>query len=287
METYDDYSKEIRMINKFKKTNQSLLKPNKVARKSTDEPKSCRLLKLLLLNAEKITETVREQQEKIENTIKGLETELEKSEINFMQELKNFSDEFSKLKENINEKMSNKKSKSVLEYFQVKQETNCRKKDVNNVEILNLVSKNKGYRGVKEIIEKCDEKVKALRDLKEKVKSSVIDEEFLGNKRKSERDVNKKKSVSSSDEEKETTNRDNKDNRSPLLKMCINYFNKNKPTSSILIPHRKRIFVNYYLDDSKRTTKSFNIAHVSSLKEFKNLLEEVKHFIRTHKVTKE
>jgi hypothetical protein len=289
METYDDYSKEIRMINKFKKTNQSLLKPNKVVRKSTDEPKSCRLLKLLLLNAEKITETMKEQQEKIENTIKGLEKHLEKSEFNFMQELKNFSNEFAKLKENINENMSNKKSKSVLEYFQVKQEANCKKKDVNNVEILNLVSKNKGYRGVKEIIEKCDEKVKALKDLKEKVKSSVIDEDFLGNKRKSEREVNKKKSVSSSDEEKETINRDNnnKDNRSPLLKMCINYFNKNKPTSSILIPHRKRIFVNYYLDDSKRTTKSFNIAHVRSLKEFKNLLEEVKLFIRTHKVTKE
>ena len=69
--------------------------------------------------------------------------------------------------------------------------------------------------------------------------------------------------------------------------MFQNYFNKHKPTSSILIPHRKRIFVNYYLDDNKRTTKSFNIAHLISLKEFKIILEEVKYFIKTHKVTKD
>ena len=286
METYDDYSKEIRMINKFKKTNQSILKSNRVSRRKveSEEPKSSRLLKLLLVNAEKITETVKEQQEKIETTIQGLEKQLEKSQANFNYELKNFSDEFARLKENIEENTKNKRTKSVLEYFQIKQEPNSKKKEVNNIEILKIISKNKGYKDIKEMLEKCDEKVKALSEIKEKVKSSVIDEVLLGNKRKPEKalnETNKKRNEISDEDEKE------KDNRSPLLKLCINYFNKNKPASSILIPHRKRIFVNYYLDDSKRTTKSFNIAHVRSLKEFKNLLEEVKHFIRTHKVTKE
>jgi hypothetical protein len=66
----------------------------------------------------------------------------------------------------------------------------------------------------------------------------------------------------------------------------LNYIAKNKPPSSILISHRKRIFVNYYDQYSKRTSKSFDISHVKSFIDCDNELNKVKKFTRTHKLTK-
>jgi hypothetical protein len=72
----------------------------------------------------------------------------------------------------------------------------------------------------------------------------------------------------------------------PLLKQLYYYYLKNKPHASILVTNRKRIFINYYLESGKRTTKSYSIANIKSLDEFKDLLEEIRYFIKNHRVSK-
>jgi hypothetical protein len=85
---------------------------------------------------------------------------------------------------------------------------------------------------------------------------------------------------------KEAIKINNKENRTNLSEILINYFYKNKPSSCTLNVERKRISLNYYIQAFKRTTKSFNISHVRSLNEFITLLDYVKDFIRYNKVTK-
>jgi hypothetical protein len=291
--------------------------PNVMNSNTSTASKSCQLLKLLLANAKKISKAVKDQQENLTVVVSNLELEIEKSQTDFINQINNFLTEYVKLREGIKKNKFRNEEENIQNFLSLfykprsgsvnslnspentnliqKNKTN--KNELDPYEVLNMISSNNEYKSIGNLIKFCNQNLEQLEDLKLNLSQKINEEKILlGKKRNSGRgnnsQLNSAKSKNTNpnvelSESDESASVEETFNFTPLMKLFQAYFNKHKPTSSILIPHRKRIFVNYYLDDNKRTTKSFNIAHLRNLDEFKNLLEEVKYFIRTHKVTKD
>lgn len=292
---------------------------NVINSNTTSSSKSCQLLKLLLANAKKISKAVKDQQENLTVVVSNLEIEIEKSQTDFINQINNFLTEYVKLKEGIKKNKLRNEEENIQNFLSLfykprsgnintinqdtpgkldfSQKHKINKNELDPYEILNMFSSNNEYKSFGNLIKFCNQNLDHLENLKLNLSQKINEEKvLLSKKRSSGRVANSQLNSAKSKNTNPNVELSDSDgsasveetyNFTPLMKLFQAYFNKHKPTSSILIPHRKRIFVNYYLDDNKRTTKSFNIAHLRNLDEFKNLLEEVKYFIRTHKVTKD
>lgn len=112
-------------------------------------------------------------------------------------------------------------------------------------------------------------------------------EKFNENIREFENKFLQKKHKKMAKEEEVIEKEKEKSNTSTaLIKEFYTYFMQNRPPYCIFVKPRKRIFINYYLESGKRTTKSYNMANLKSLNEFKQLMGEVIQFINTHRIKK-
>lgn len=70
------------------------------------------------------------------------------------------------------------------------------------------------------------------------------------------------------------------------IEKYYDYYKRHKPQNSSFSKSRKSVNVKYFREGNKKVSKSFSFKYVKSLKDFRNLLGQVKTFLKDKKIKK-